>query len=140
MEHIETARKALRFAGRPRRWRSWVWVLLVIFVNLGLSMSFVLMTDWRLAEVEQRIEVAMQGREAWLEAWRGELATARRELGTEVADLRSALTELRSAVSADGDLRSGLDTLGGRVDRIESMVTVLWRAPSNRTQVRLRLD
>ncbi len=139
MEHIETGRKALRFAGRPRRRRrrrSWVWVLLVIFVNLGLSMSFVLMADQRLAEVEQRLELAMRGREAW----RGELATARRELGTEMAELRSALTELRRAVSADGDLRSGLDTLGGRVDRIESMVTVLWRAPSTGTQARLRLD
>ena len=69
---------------------------------------------------------------------RGELASARRELGVEVAELRSVLTELDREVGADDEaLRSGLDELGGRVERIEGMVTVLWRAPAGSTRTRV---
>lgn len=101
MEHIEMARRALRSPGRIRRRWTWVWVSLAISVNLVLF---------------------MQGRDEW----RGDLATARSELTaattelrTEVAELRSELTVLRKAVGTDEvDVRSGLDSLGERVDRI----------------------
>ena len=118
-------RRALRSATKTRGRRPWVWVLLVIVVNLGLSMNFVLMADRKLADIEQRIELTMADRKAWRE----ELASARRELGVEVADLRNALTELGREVGADeADLGSGLDDLENRVGRIEGMVSVLWRA------------
>ena len=137
METIETARKALRQATRTRRRWTWVWVPMVIGVNLGLSASIALLADQRMAELEQRLverfEVTAQARTAW----RGELAAARSELGMELAELRSELADLRQNVSADdGDLRGGLDALGGRVSRIESMVSVLWRAPEHGTQGR----
>ena len=142
VKKIVTARKALRQATRTRRRRPWVWGVMVIGANLGLSvsivLSIVLMAEQRVAEierrVEERIELQMEGRGAW----RGELATARNELGTEVAELRSELTELRREVSAnDGGLRGGLDALGGRVTRIESMVTILWRMPGSGAQASL---
>lgn len=138
VERIETARKALRRATRTRRQRrSWVWVLLlVLLVNLVVSMSFVLAADQRLAEIEQRIDLKIQDEGKW----RGEVATAQSELVGEVVELRSGLTELRRVVDADeGDLRSVqevLDDLGGRVGRIESMVTILWSAPSNGARTR----
>ena len=143
MRHIWTPRKALRSATKTRGRRTWVWVVLVIAVNLMLSMGFVLMADRRLlVEVEEeRLELTLAGREAWrgeLANVRGELASARRELGVEVAELRSVLTELDREVGADDEaLRSGLDELGGRVERIEGMVTVLWRAPAGSTRTRV---
>ena len=137
MRHIGTPRKALRSATKTRGRRPWAWVVLVIAVNLMLSMSFVLMADRRLAEVEERMVLTLAGREAW----RGELASvrsARSELGVEVAELRRALTELgREAGADEADLRSGLDKLGGRVERIEGMVMVLWRAPAGSTRARI---
>ena len=137
-KRIETARQVLRQATRIRRRRPWVWVLLGalgLVVNLAVSMSFVLVADQRMTEIEQRIDLTLQDGEKW----RGELTTAQSELGRElageVAELRSELTELRREVGADeGDLRSVqevMDVLGGRVGRIESMVASLWRAPGN---------
>lgn len=123
---------------RTRR-RPWVWVLLValvLLVNWAVSISFVLLADQRMTEIEQRIGLALQNGE---KKWKGELATAQGELGRElsgrVAELRSELTELRREVGADeGNLRSVqevVDALGGRVGRIESMVASLWRVPGN---------
>jgi hypothetical protein len=108
---------------------------MMIGVNVGWLVSFVLMADQRWADVEHQIEDQIEERLGGVAAWRGELAAARSELGVAVADLRSELTELRSEVSTDdGDLRSGLDALGRRVDRVESMMAVLWRAPSSAAQ------
>lgn len=69
---------------------------MVISVNLVLFMGMV-MSDARLAEIEQRIE-AMQGRDEW----RGELATARSELGATVAELRNEVADLRSELTELG--------------------------------------
>lgn len=125
-------RRALRQATRTRRQRTWLWVLLVILGNLGMSASIALVADQRMAELEQRIEI-QDG-----EKWRGALATTRSELGGEVAELRSELTELRQAVGADeGDLRNVLDALERRVNRIEGTVSALWRMPSRGAQARL---
>ena len=140
----ETARKALRQVTRTRRQRPWVWVLAVFLVNLGVSASIAVMADLRLAEFEQRVDRKLQDEESW----RAELVTAQGELGRdlegELADLRSGLTELRRAVSADeGGLQSvldSLDALGARVGRIESMVAVLWRAPSHGLQTSHRFS
>ena len=106
----------------------------MILVNLGLAMLVMLTIDQRLTEIERRVEVATEVRTQW----RTELASARSELGTGVTELRTELEELRRVVSTDdGDLRSGLEALGGRLGRIESRVAILWRAPANRTQARI---
>ena len=112
---------------------------MVILVNLGVGSIIVFMTESRLTEIEQRIEqrVTASTEERW-QRWRGELTTARSGLGVEVAGLRSELMELRQAMNADdGDLRSRLDALGGRLQRMERMVTILWRTPSNEPQAML---
>ncbi|MDE0027017.1 MAG: hypothetical protein OXP69_21605 [Spirochaetaceae bacterium] len=105
-----------------------MWVLLVVFANLGLSMGVILTKDERLAEVEQRLELAMLGPDEWrdeLTAVRSELAAVRGELGTEVANLRGVLTELHREVGVgNADLRRGLDALGERVDRIEGIAAL----------------
>ena len=89
---------------------------MVVFVNLGLSVGMILTRDQQLAEIEHRIELAIQGPGEW----RGELATVRSELATEVADLRSVLTELHGNLGVgDADLRNGLDALEERVGRLE---------------------
>ena len=100
--------------------------MLVILENLVLSSGIVVMADVRLVEMEVEIE-NLRGRKPW----QGELATARGELGAEITELRSELAELRGEVGADEAARSGLATLGGRVERIEEMITVLWRSPIN---------
>lgn len=123
-------------ATRPRRRLTWVWVLLVTGANLGVSMSFVLMAEHRLAEIEHRMEVATSGGEPW----RNELAATRRELNTAVANVRSEVTKLRNETDADkgtllsdlAALRSSLDTLDDQVDRIESRVVILQRHPTYR--------
>ena len=62
LEHIGTVRRALQHTTRrPRRW-AWGLVVMVVLVNLGLSMGVILTKDQRLAEVEHRLELAMQGR------------------------------------------------------------------------------
>ena len=118
-------RRALRdTTRRPRRW-AWVWVLLLVFANLGLSVGVILTKDQRIAEIEHRLDLAMQGRDEW----RAELAAVRSELGTEVADLRSVVTELHGAIGVgNGDLRRGLDALGERVGRIEGVVAMQWQS------------
>ena len=134
MRQIGTARRALRHAGRFRRPRPWIWASTVILVNLGLAMLVMLTIDQRLTEIERRVEAATEVRTQW----RAELASARSELGTGVTELRTELEQLRRVVSTDdGDLRSGLEALGGRLGRIENRVAILWSAPANRTQARI---
>lgn len=118
-------RRALRgTTTRPRRW-TWAWVLLLVFVNLGLSMGVILTKDQRLAEVEHRLELAMQGGDEW----RAELAAVRSELGTEVANLRSVLTELSGELGVgNADLRRSMDALDDRIGRIEGMVAMQWES------------
>ena len=131
MEHIETSRRTLRRAARPRRRLTWVWVLVVTGANLGLSMSFVLMAEHRLAEIEHRMELADA------EPWRAELATVRRELSTMVVNLQGEVTRLRAQAGDLAALRRGLDMLDGQIGRIESRVTILWHSPENGAQARL---
>ena len=101
---------------------------MVVFVNLGLSVGMILTRDQQLAEIEHRIELAIQGPGEW----RGELATVRSELATEVADLRSVLTELHGNLGVgDADLRNGLDALEERVGRLEGMVALQWESRLN---------
>jgi hypothetical protein len=121
MERIETSRRTRRRAVGPRRRLTWLWVLLVAGVNLGLSMSFVLMAEHRLAEVDHRMELA-DG-----EPWREELAT----VNTMMANLQGEVTKLREQAGDLAALRSGLETLDGQVDRIESRISILWHSPKN---------
>lgn len=125
LEHIGTVRRALRdTTRRPRRW-TWVWVLLLVLVNLGLSLGVILTKDQRLAEIEHRLELAMQDPVEW----RDELAAVRSELGTEVANLRAVVTDLHREVGVgNADLRRGLDALGERVGRIEGRVAMQWES------------
>lgn len=131
MEQIETSRRTRRRAARPRRRLTWLWVLLVTGVNLGLSMSFVLMAEHRLAEIDHRMDLADA------EPWRAELATVRRELSTMVANLQGEVTKLRAQADDLAALRSSLDMLDGQVDRIASRVTILWHSPENGAHARL---
>ena len=104
---------------------------MVVGVNLGLTVSIVLIAEQRIAEIEHRVVERMEVTMAAGNSWQTELATARSELGEAVAVLRNELADLSREVSAadDGALRGGLDALGGRVSRIESMIMVLWRTP-----------
>jgi hypothetical protein len=133
MEQIEASRRTLRRAARPRRRLTWVWVLLVTGANLGMSMSFVLMAEHRIAEIEHRMEEATSGGEPW----RNELATTRSELNTMVANLQGEVAKLREQGGDVAALRRGLDALDDQVDLIESRVTILWHSPENGAPARL---
>lgn len=109
----------------PRRW--WPWMVAAIIVHLALFTAIVLMAQERVAELERRIET--------LQEWREELGEAAAGLHDTVTTLSGELAKLHREAEAEADLRDGLVRVKERVDRIEAMVSALWRAPTGRAQL-----